>query len=210
MTGPRPWTWCSGRGSGCTGRMPTSRACLADDRDHAAVPEPAEGADPCPDADITVTETAPDPADDGALAGGRPQVCLPRALEDPRPDPEDHLVSWKVVDAFMAAARAGESDRLLRLLAPDVVISADDDAVLAGTPKRVEGQHDVATFFNGSAHAALPVFVGDHAGAAWFHRGEAKGRNDGADHGCHIPRGADRQMDMPPWIPHGSTKGIPA
>ena len=41
----------------------------------------------------------------------------------------------------------------------------------AGTPERIEGRSDVAAFFNGSAHAALPVFAGDRPGAAWFHRG---------------------------------------
>lgn len=35
--------------------------------------------------------------------------------------------------------------------------------------------HDIlATFFNGSARAAVPVFAGDRPGAAWFLRGEAK------------------------------------
>ena len=32
----------------------------------------------------------------------------------------------------------------------------------------------MATFFNGSATAALPVFVGDRPGTAWFHLGAAK------------------------------------
>jgi hypothetical protein len=32
----------------------------------------------------------------------------------------------------------------------------------------------VAAFFNGSAKAALPVFVGDRPGAAWFHLGAAR------------------------------------
>jgi RNA polymerase sigma-70 factor (ECF subfamily) len=74
----------------------------------------------------------------------------------------------------MAAAREGDFDRLMRLLAPDAVVSADAAAMVAGTPPRIEGRRDVAEFFNGSAHAALPVFVGDRPGAAWFHRGEAR------------------------------------
>jgi RNA polymerase sigma factor (sigma-70 family) len=90
-----------------------------------------------------------------------------------RPAAEDQLADWEVVDAFMAAAREGDFDRLLRLLDPEAAITADDAAVLAGTPARIEGRHEVATFFNGSAQAALPVFVGDHPGAAWFHRGQA-------------------------------------
>jgi RNA polymerase sigma factor (sigma-70 family) len=90
-----------------------------------------------------------------------------------QPAAEDQLADWEVVDAFMSAAREGDFDRLLRLLAPEATITADDAAVLAGTPARIEGRHEVATFFNGSAHAALPVFVDDHPGAAWFHRGQA-------------------------------------
>ena len=79
-----------------------------------------------------------------------------------------------VVDAFMAAARNGEFDRLLRLLAPDATVGADAAAVGAGTPQRLEGRDEVATFFNGSARSALPVFVQGRAGSAWFHLGEAR------------------------------------
>ena len=91
-----------------------------------------------------------------------------------QPAPEDALADWEVVDAFMAAARGGDLDRLLQLLAPDAVVTADPAAVLAGTPERIEGRREAATFFNGSAHAALPVYVGDRPAAAWFHRGEAR------------------------------------
>lgn len=75
----------------------------------------------------------------------RAKVAQPRA--------EDCLADWEVVDAFMAAARNGDFDRLLRL---------------------IKGRENVATFFNGSAKAALPVFVGDRPASAWFHLGEAK------------------------------------
>ncbi len=91
-----------------------------------------------------------------------------------QPHPEDHLADWEVVDAFMAAAKNGDFDRLLRLLAPDAAVTADDAAVLVGTPRQIEGRDEVATFFNGSAKAALPVFVGDRPGTAWFHLGAAK------------------------------------
>jgi RNA polymerase sigma-70 factor (ECF subfamily) len=90
-----------------------------------------------------------------------------------QPAAEDQLADWEVVDAFMAAAREGDFDRLLRLLAPDAEVTADAAATVAGTPARIEGRHEVATFFKGSAHAALPVFVGYHPGAAWDHRGRA-------------------------------------
>jgi RNA polymerase sigma-70 factor (ECF subfamily) len=91
-----------------------------------------------------------------------------------QPAPEDELADWAVVDAFMAAARNGDFDRLMQLLAPDVVVTADDAAILAGTPERIEGRREVGTFFNGSAQAALAVYVDDRPGAAWFHRGQAK------------------------------------
>ena len=88
--------------------------------------------------------------------------------------PEDRLADWEVVDAFMAAARNGDFDRLLQLLAPDAMVTADEAAVLVGTPARIEGRDEVATFFNGSAQAALPVYVDDRPGSAWFHRGAAR------------------------------------
>lgn len=81
---------------------------------------------------------------------------------------------WAVVDAFMAAAREGDFDALLRLLAPDAMITADAAAVASGTPERVDGRREIAEFFNGSAHAALAVLVDERPGAAWFHRGQAR------------------------------------
>lgn len=91
-----------------------------------------------------------------------------------QPRSEDQLADWEVVDAFMAAARNGDFERLLRLLAPDAAVSADDAAVLVGTPQQIEGRDEVAAFFNGSAQSALPVFVDDRPGSAWFHLGTAK------------------------------------
>jgi RNA polymerase sigma-70 factor (ECF subfamily) len=91
-----------------------------------------------------------------------------------QPRSEDRLADWEVVDTFMAAAKHGDFDRLLRLLAPDATVTADDAAILMGTPRQIEGREEVATFFNGSAQAALPVFVGDRPGSAWFQLGTAK------------------------------------
>ena len=91
-----------------------------------------------------------------------------------QPAPEDPLADWEVVDAFLAAAREGDFARLLQLLAPDAAVRADRAALAAGTPERLDGQQQVATFFDGAAAAALPVLVGERPGAAWFHRGEAR------------------------------------
>ncbi len=91
-----------------------------------------------------------------------------------QPRPDDSLADWEVVDAFMTAARNGDFDQLLRLLAPDAAVTADEAAVLMGTPSQMEGRDEVAAFFNGSAQSALPVFVEARPGTAWYHLGEAK------------------------------------
>ena len=88
--------------------------------------------------------------------------------------PTDTRADWLVVDAFLTAARHGEFTRLLELLAPDVVVTGDPVAVRVGTPGRIDGRDAVAEFFNGAAASALPVFVHDRPGAAWFDRGEAR------------------------------------
>lgn len=80
----------------------------------------------------------------------------------------------EVVDAFLIAARGGDLPRLLALLAPDVVVTADAAAIAAGTPTRLEGRETVAGFFDGAARGAFPVFVEDRPGLAWLQHGEAK------------------------------------
>lgn len=90
------------------------------------------------------------------------------------PRPEDALADWEVVDAFMTAAREGDFTRLLDLLAPDAVVRADPQAIEIGTPEAIDGRHDVASFFNGAAHAALPVGIDGRAGSAWYDRGTAR------------------------------------
>ncbi len=81
---------------------------------------------------------------------------------------------WEVVDAFLEAAKGGDFARLLHLLAPDVVVTADPAAIAAGTPARLEGRDAVAAMFDGGASAALPVFLGARPGAAWFDKGSAR------------------------------------
>lgn len=91
-----------------------------------------------------------------------------------QPRSEDPLADWEVVDAFMAAARQGDFTRLVQLLAPDAVIVGDAAAIQIGTPARIEGRQEIATFFNGAAQAALPVYVGERAGSAWYDKGTAR------------------------------------
>ncbi len=91
-----------------------------------------------------------------------------------QPAPEDALADWEVVDAFLAAARGGEFERLLDLLAPDAVVTGDALAVAAGTPERLAGRQAVAACFDGAAKTAVPVFVDDRPGAGWLHRGSVR------------------------------------
>jgi RNA polymerase sigma factor (sigma-70 family) len=88
--------------------------------------------------------------------------------------PDGPPADWEVVDAFLDAAKGGDFARLLHLLAPDVVVSADQAAIATGTPAGLEGRDAVAAMFDGGARAALPVFVEGRAGAAWFHQGAAR------------------------------------
>ena len=60
----------------------------------------------------------------------------------PTPDP-DLNAQWEVVDAFLAAARDGDFDRLVAVLDPDVVLRADGGAVAALT-QHVQGAEAVA------------------------------------------------------------------
>ncbi|MFT4201738.1 sigma-70 family RNA polymerase sigma factor [Gordonia sp. (in: high G+C Gram-positive bacteria)] len=88
-----------------------------------------------------------------------------------QPEPDSGAADHEVVDAFMTAARGGEFDRLLSLLAPDARVRADAGAIATGTPERIDGSRAIAEFFNGSAHAALPATVDGRPVFAWFHRG---------------------------------------
>jgi len=57
----------------------------------------------------------------------------------------------EVVDAFLAASRAGDFDALLAVLDPDVVFRADRTAASAGAPEEVRGASAVARQFSGRA-----------------------------------------------------------
>jgi RNA polymerase sigma factor (sigma-70 family) len=49
----------------------------------------------------------------------------------------------RLVQAFLCAAQSGDTDALLRLLAPDVVRTADPQALPAGAPQRLHGARAV-------------------------------------------------------------------
>ncbi|MDJ0334096.1 sigma-70 family RNA polymerase sigma factor [Salinibacterium sp. G-O1] len=89
-------------------------------------------------------------------------------------DVERGRADWEIVDAFLLAAREGDFEQLLELLAPGVVVAGDEAAISAGTPARIAGRTAVASMFNGAAKAAVPVFIDGRPGAAWFQQGSPR------------------------------------
>ncbi|WP_335983947.1 MULTISPECIES: sigma-70 family RNA polymerase sigma factor [Streptomycetaceae] len=73
----------------------------------------------------------------------------------------------EVVDAFLTAARSGDFDRLLTLLAPDVTMHADDTAVRIGAAPMTHGARGVAGIFSGGAEAARVALIDTSVGAVW-------------------------------------------
>jgi hypothetical protein len=71
-----------------------------------------------------------------------------------------------VVDAFLAASRAGDFEALLALLDPEVVLRADDAAIALGAWSGVRGAQDVARRFAG-VRGARPARMRGAAGAVW-------------------------------------------
>lgn len=87
-------------------------------------------------------------------------------VEMRRPDP-DRARQRAVVDAFFAAARAGDFEALLGLLDPDVVLRADFGPNRRGLPTSIRGAHAVAEQARLGARAGsvlLPVLVNGAVG----------------------------------------------
>ncbi|MEV6769751.1 sigma-70 family RNA polymerase sigma factor [Nocardia sp. NPDC051030] len=73
----------------------------------------------------------------------------------------------QVVEAFLAASRAGEFAALLELLDPDVVLRADAMAITVGADSEVRGRDAVAKTFAGRAKAAQLALIDGRAGLVW-------------------------------------------
>ena len=86
---------------------------------------------------------------------------------DPATGAGDTVRRQQIVDAFLAAARGGDFDALLSLLAPDAVMRADAVAVAAGAAGEVVGAAAVAEVFAGRARGARPALVDGAAGVVW-------------------------------------------
>lgn len=91
--------------------------------------------------------------------------------------PADARTDRQVVEAFLLASRTGDLAGLLAVLAPDVVLHADQSAVDTaaasadrGAPllaREVRGAAAVADAFRGRATGSVPALVGGSMGFAW-------------------------------------------
>lgn len=88
---------------------------------------------------------------------------------DPLPEAPDRR--RRIVDSFLSASRGGDFDTLIAMLAPDVVLHADPEAVAAGAPTEVRGADSVAKTFSGRARYAQLALVDGSVGAVWAPRG---------------------------------------
>ena len=86
----------------------------------------------------------------------------------------DRARQREVVEAFLDASRNGKFDRLLALLHPDAVMSADAATVAMGSPALLSGADEVARMFSGRAQAARLTDLDGYAAAKWSVRGEVK------------------------------------
>src|SRR5205823_8465060 len=77
----------------------------------------------------------------------------------------------EVVDAFLAASRAGNFDALLAVLDPDVVFRHDPTAVPVGASREVRGALAVARQFAGRAQETQPALVNGSVGIVVAPRG---------------------------------------
>jgi RNA polymerase sigma factor (sigma-70 family) len=92
--------------------------------------------------------------------------------EDATPE-QNRIRHAKLVDAFLAAARSGEFDRLLALLDPDVVLSADETAAQMGAAQEIHGAAEVAAFSR-RARGATPALLDGAAAAVWIVGGQLR------------------------------------
>jgi RNA polymerase sigma-70 factor (ECF subfamily) len=89
------------------------------------------------------------------------------------PEPTARGENRRVVEAFLAAARGGNLETLVSLLAPDAVMRADLVGQRMGTDAEYAGAAAVADRFSG-AKGAVPVTIDGDVGAAWIAAGDVK------------------------------------
>jgi RNA polymerase sigma-70 factor (ECF subfamily) len=97
---------------------------------------------------------------------------------------EDRARSRRVVEAFLAASRAGDFGALLAALHPDAVLRADALAVQVASARRhagapdlapeIRGARAVAEALRGKAQGAQPALIDGEPGAVWAQGGKVR------------------------------------
>ncbi|MGH9124237.1 MAG: sigma-70 family RNA polymerase sigma factor [Acidimicrobiales bacterium] len=85
----------------------------------------------------------------------------------------DRVQQASLVEAFFAASRQGDFNRLLAVLDPDVVMRADAAAVKLGASAEVHGPADVFAFTKRAAGAQMALLDGQ-PGAVWIPGGQLR------------------------------------
>jgi RNA polymerase sigma factor (sigma-70 family) len=85
----------------------------------------------------------------------------------------DRSRARRTVEAFLSASRDGDFGALLALLDPEVVLTADADAVRVGA-SQVRGSQAVAETFAGRARAARLAWINGQPGLVWAPGGKAQ------------------------------------
>jgi ketosteroid isomerase-like protein len=96
-----------------------------------------------------------------------------RVRREDAPGETRRLEQARLVDAFLAAARAGEFEQLLALLDPDVVLRTDATGVAMGAQPELRGAPAVAGFSR-RARGARPALLDGAPAAAWMPGGELR------------------------------------
>jgi len=91
----------------------------------------------------------------------------------PAPD-ADFSRQRGIVEAFLAASRNGDFEGLLAVLAPDVVVRADQAAQRLGSLPEIRGAAVVAKTFKGRAQSAKPALVDGEIGVAVILEGQLR------------------------------------
>lgn len=86
-------------------------------------------------------------------------------------DSDEFKQKRELVDAFLAASRSGDFEKLLAVLDPNVVLRNDPAFPPVAAWPVVHGAHDVAKGFVGRAQGARPVLVNGSMGAVVAPRG---------------------------------------
>ena len=117
----------------------------------------------------------------------------------------DRIRQSRLVEAFLTASRRGESNALLALLDPEVVLRADMTAVKLGA-MQIRGAAGVASEFLGRSRGARPALVNVTAGAVWLPGGRPRivfafTVTDGKITGSDLIAGPDQLRQIEPVIP---------